>query len=267
MTALIVWLLSFITFVGMESAIVFKITKDLADSGYKLNISKYSNILDDIKGHYEDEEEKSDTLRAIISCFPLINIMYAMYTLMDYEKNKNEFFNHANTMGCIEELSIEEKREYAKNKSGFKLLLFSSKLEADLKYSLLYNYQNENESGKIYYLLNLEEKIDIVKTEGDCIKFTEEEKITLIKNYQNRIKDLVKEEYTDRINYVLDDVIDDNKELVLEKNVEDKSLESFESLTNEEQIRLLKYIRYFILKDEYDKENAKLQEAKRLIKK
>ncbi len=267
MTALIVWLLSFITFVGMESAIVFKITKDLADSGYKLNISKYSNLLDDIKGHDEEEEEKNDVLRAIISCFPFINIMYAMYTLIDYEKNKDEIFNHANTIGCIEELSTEEKREYAKNKSGFKLFLFSSKLENELKHALLYNHQNEKEKGKIYYLLNLDEKINIVKTEGDCNRYTEEEKISLIKNYQNRIKDLVRKEYTDRIYYVLDDVIDDNKELVLEKNADDRLLESFESLTNEEKIRLLKYIRYFILKDEYDKKQAKLQEEKRLIKK
>lgn len=89
-----------------------KIFKDFADAGYKFNVEKLKDIQTNIV--------PNATSNSKISMYiPFYNLYTVMQRKTTYEKNKEMIFEQYEKLGVLEEMTDEEKENYAKNPTGW----------------------------------------------------------------------------------------------------------------------------------------------------
>lgn len=83
----------------------FKLIKDIANEGYKINIDRLTEINNSITPN------KKVLLNLLI---PFWNIVYAIKNIENYKFSFNSFYSSLSVMDALEEMNDFEKKEYAK---------------------------------------------------------------------------------------------------------------------------------------------------------
>lgn len=180
MELLIFWLGTSIASVGMELANEFRMLKDVADAGYKIDIIRLSEL-----GKQLNPNASKTTLLSMI--IPVFNIMKVLENTIQYNNIRPMILDQLNIINVLEEMSEREKQEYLKNPTGLNALLIPLKLEKELEDAFVCNINPENENDKIYYKFGplLIHDIIILKTTGAASRLTIEEQKKKIIDFWN----------------------------------------------------------------------------------
>ncbi len=119
---LLLWFTTVVSSGVMEVTTSFQVMKDVADSGYKIDMKRISEFTDQMN---------SDISRMAITCLfiPFLNIIAAMKHAMDYSNNRPVFIDQFSCIDALEEMTEEEKKEYQKRPTGFHALSIFAKSE------------------------------------------------------------------------------------------------------------------------------------------
>ncbi len=144
--------------------------KDVADSGYKLDIESMSNI-------------STSKNALLIFLIPIVNIMTVFQRIIQYNNNVRPFLlDQLNVLGCIEEMTLLEKEEYNKNPTGLNAIIISLKLNKEVipVHSLTFK-DNESSSEILFRLDESTEEIKVIHANGFIEKLTIDEQEQLIR--------------------------------------------------------------------------------------
>ncbi|MCR5483378.1 MAG: hypothetical protein K6E99_03105 [Bacilli bacterium] len=110
-------LLSYPVSYAMNTINVLKVTKDVADNGYKFN-------LDNLKSLYENNAAVSEQLMKYRN-IPFINMAIALYGGISYKTNRDNILLTLNTTDCFEKMTKEEEEYYSKNPNAISAILIN----------------------------------------------------------------------------------------------------------------------------------------------
>lgn len=111
-----IWIITIITSVVWEFKNELQMFKEFADNGYKLNVDK----MKDIQTNVLPQSNSNLFLNMII---PFYNLASVIRRKSLYENNKQMIFDQYDKLGILEEMTEEEKQEYAKNPTGWNAVL------------------------------------------------------------------------------------------------------------------------------------------------
>lgn len=120
MEMLFFWFVSVLVSYGVASTMAFKMIKDLADNGYKINIDNVKKAVDSMDGQTNKNK--------LLFYIPLINIFYSFSILLKYEQSRDHVIDALRIMDTLEIMTLEEQQEYEKNPSAFRALIISAEL-------------------------------------------------------------------------------------------------------------------------------------------
>lgn len=185
MEFLLMWLGTIIASFGMEMKNEFRLFKDVADAGYKVDTKKLSEIQKQLN------PEGAKNVMISLLC-PFINIMGVFDRIVKYNSIRPFVLTQLNIMDVLDEMSEIEKEEYEKKPTGLNALLVPIKYEARLKQA---NVVSDAEDSKIYFEFDKNvNEIIILKSTGKYANLNKEEQIEIIQNVSNNMmKKIVKE--------------------------------------------------------------------------
>jgi len=122
MTILVLWLFTIIVSLGMELSNGLRLFKDVADAGYKIDITRISEL---------SEEFAPDVLKTtfIERFIPVYNIFKQFQIRLQYDNTKYLMVDQLRTVDCLVEMTEEEREEYLKNPTGLNILFIHIKSE------------------------------------------------------------------------------------------------------------------------------------------
>ena len=127
MEFLITWLSTIIAAYIMNLTLSLRIIKDIADSGYKIDIYKIREL---------QEQLNSNIVRAnkILLLIPLFNIGLILKETSQYFQIQETILDQFRVMDILIEMTNEEQEKYLKKPTGFNALLvsFKSKVEEEM---------------------------------------------------------------------------------------------------------------------------------------
>lgn len=160
MEFLFMWVGSVIASGAMEVATTFRIMKDVADSGYKIDMKRISEFNNQVNLHA--------SRMAITTMFiPVINMMQAMRHGMEYNNNRFMLIDQFATLDALEEMTEEEKREYQKKPTGFHALQIFATSEMRKDDASIMRIRKDGKECQIFFEKDPEEDITVLKVEGD----------------------------------------------------------------------------------------------------
>ena len=125
MEFLVLWLGTTAASFAMELANEFKIFKDAADAGYKINMKRLSEF----QKQLSPDATKITFLSMLI---PLYNVMSVFQRVIQYENARPMILDQLSVTGVLEEMSDYEKKEYSKRPTGLNALIVPLKAESKL---------------------------------------------------------------------------------------------------------------------------------------
>lgn len=125
MEFLVLWLGTTAASFAMELANEFKIFKDAADAGYKINIKRLSEF----QKQLSPDATKITFLSMLI---PLYNVMSVFQRVIQYENARPMILDQLSVTGVLEEMSDYEKKEYSKRPTGLNAIIVPLKAESKL---------------------------------------------------------------------------------------------------------------------------------------
>ena len=256
MKYLLMWLMTVCVSYGMELANELRYFKDIADNGYRVDFKKMNAKIRELN-------MPSPTINIRKYLIPFYNMFLTVQNTMNYINQRDMVFNSFKVLNCLEEMSEEEKREYAKKPTGLNAILIPLKMDLKLQKASKVVVRNENgEEGTIYFDFNDEKGFIILKTTGYVSKLSVDEQEKLVKMQFREIKKLIINEEYEKIKVeVLNKMNAINDAYDKADNTEDAELRR-ERVT-QELIRLRKELLESV--NEEDKEENK--EGNNLIKK
>jgi hypothetical protein len=152
MAFLITYVITIIMSYGIDVSIFGKICKDLADMGYKMDAKRYSEVTKEL---YPEQMKNSK----IIPFIPFLNVLIGLVKLDNYNRTKEEQLSSIRALACIEEMTDEEKEEYAKNpttKHALKkcVVYVGKKLMDEHDYTLVINHNDGIQSIIKYHIID-----------------------------------------------------------------------------------------------------------------
>lgn len=191
------WVGSIVLSVGVDLYNGFRMFKDAADQGYLIDIRRYSE--------YQRQMMPEGTNYSALSLLiPVMNFFTVTRNITNYNDARPFILNQLSMMDCVDEMTEEEKEKYAKNPTGVRAFYQGLKREIiALTKPLVYNIDNEEEHGAIYYKLGKKfEDIKVVKLEGDAKKYSKKEASQIVlesvrTNIVNIVQDIVKDYFPD----------------------------------------------------------------------
>lgn len=167
---IIIYILSLITSLGMNIALYFKMSKDIADQGYKIDIEKTSEFLKQFKELQQQNK--------IILFLPIVNIFAQYMALLKYVQNRYMVVDEFRVIGCLQQFTKEEEEAYNKKPTGLTAVALSIKplLNNRLNNQVIkFNY-TDPEGNKSTFLYKIEDnKVVIAKVEGYLENLSPEE--------------------------------------------------------------------------------------------
>lgn len=233
-----IWLGSCITSFGIEIATSFKMFKDVADAGYKIDIER----MDKITKILDPDSSKREFLTMLL---PVFNIMYSSFKAIGYNNAKSMLLDQLGVLDVLEEMSEIEKQEYQKRPTGLNAILVPLKSELRLAKSQLLIIIRPNFKSKIFYEIGENNDITILKVEGDALYLSLEDQKEIVFNE-------LKEEQV--INQ--SEIVESLKEPILEETKQEIEVSMLD-----EQIEDLKRIKEDLL-NKKDEENFKEEQTK-----
>ena len=152
--------------------------KDVADAGYKIRYDKLRKA---------GEEMIPDARK--ISLLGMLIPFYNMYIQIDkqmkYNYARRFLLDELSIFDSIEEMSSEELEEYSKNPTGLKAVFIGIKSEVEKEneekgIKITIKDKNSGEES-IAYIRFIDNEIKILECSGDLLKYSEEERIKIIK--------------------------------------------------------------------------------------
>ncbi len=167
MEILLIWGSTIIASIGMQTIYELKLFKDVADSGYKIDIEKLSN------NKANSDSNTKFKIATLSNLIPIYNIMLVLFKVATY--NKEYIFRSLDSSNAIIPLTDEEYNEYNQKPTGLRALKLSLKTEEDYNLAFkLTTYEGDN-MGDIYFKLDNEKiEINVVKLTGIAKTFTPE---------------------------------------------------------------------------------------------
>ena len=107
MNFLMIWSASTIVSVYTVFNQVFKMIKEFADEGYKIN----TKDVDNINNNMQNEVNNASRLSLLSMFIPIYNLFFALNFVKKYENNKDMIFMYLKSLGAIEEMEDFEKTE------------------------------------------------------------------------------------------------------------------------------------------------------------
>lgn len=182
---------TFIIFVGgtiILSAVAnrvnnYRLYKDLADGGYKLNLNKLVKIAKDIKTDddtynnqgvgikkkFNFNRNYSKEAKIVAMFIPWLNIYIVSQKIKKYNENRDSIFERLRVLGVLEEMTLEEKKRYAKHPNGYvayqiQRLPIPKKIENKI---VVLTYKDSNCTGDVIYeIRNNLEDIHVLEVTG-----------------------------------------------------------------------------------------------------
>lgn len=205
MNFLMIWSASTIVSVCTVFKQVFKMIKEFADEGYKIN----SKDIDNINNNMPDVNNSSRM--SLLSMFiPIYNLFFALSFVQKYESNKDMIFMYLKSLGIIEEMEEFEKKEYQKNPTLMNSVQVSKKYEEYLKKSFKFTINDRNTTTEFYCILENGD-LRIIKSEGFYSRYSEEK--------QKEILCAIMSEFFKKIESIYGNVEEFAKSLDGQKNV------------------------------------------------
>lgn len=153
---IIMWFITIIMSIYMSiknSALLFK---DVADAGYKIELSKIKEVYDSIGPDFDRNNK-------LIFLIPFVNLLNQVNVTIKYNDMRPFLLDELNAMNCLEEMSDLEKEKYNENKTGFTAIKISSGYY-EIGSTKIDVYIGE-EKCTVYYILQ-KDGVKIVKATG-----------------------------------------------------------------------------------------------------
>lgn len=258
MEILILWISTSIASIGMEIANELRMFKDIADEGYKIDITR----LKELGKELNPDASKTTFLSLLI---PIFNIMQVFQRTIQYNNIRHTILDQLDVLNLLDEMSEIEKQEYLKNPTGLNAFLIPMKAEIRLAKALTFKIKNENEDSEIFYEVGDSiEDITILRVNGDAAKLTVEEQKKKIIDSLTKMATLLAKEYSDKETFMND--LSNNNSIIVNKN---KETEATQKLSINDEKQSLENLKKEILTQNtdtttYTKENENI---KKLVKK
>ncbi len=136
------WITTTVTSYIMDLSLGLKLFKDLADQGYKINIERYKELM---------QELKIDNSSKIIKFIPFLNILNEMKKSYEYNQQRDMIFNSMDILDLLEEMTDLEKDEYRKKPTGWTTLILPIKVDMRLSKADKIACNIEGSKYEIYY--------------------------------------------------------------------------------------------------------------------
>lgn len=230
---LVLWIGSSIVSLCLKLKNGFRIFKDIADAGYKINLSRASEVI---------EQFNPDTLlmNRISVLIPIYNILHAFKQISEYDNIRGRAVEQLSVMGLIEEMTEEEKIEYQKKPTGLNAAFLPLKLELNqmtqeykedirLSNATKLNITDENGSSDIYFETGKShDDITILKVTGPAAELTVEEQKELIIDELKLVVNMGVNKYGDDDKFLNVASETRNLDLIYEKAEEKQNDEKYE---------------------------------------
>ncbi len=167
---LLFWIGSVVASYSMEFVNELRMVKDAADAGYKIDFKK----LDDAqKSLLPINVKKLSTLSMFL---PIVNFLTVIKNVFSYNEARPVILDQFRVMGCLEEMSDIEMKEYSKKPTGFNAMLVSYKAKAKLDKAYKLHIKDGFICGDIYYeIVGNFEDVNIVSVTGSLTRYSEKE--------------------------------------------------------------------------------------------
>lgn len=187
MNFFIMWPITIVISFIFEFKNEFKMFKDFADIGYKVNTDKLTDL--------STMSATSNALNASLTAMliPFFNIACTLARRKKYEENKELIFEQYLKLGIIEEMSDEEFEEYKKNPTGVNALMVPLKKQVydeskNISFGTITIVEPNGEESVVNIKLDLnkedkEDMIEIITSRGPISKFSKEEQKEFIREH------------------------------------------------------------------------------------
>ena len=180
MQFLFFWAQTILYSYGMDVVNNLRVFKDLADSGYKINFEKFLEVSNSLNLKYASDYENYSSNSKLTRLIPIYNMLDEFRILFYYNENREMILNQFECLGLLEEMTEFEKKEYSKNPSYLNAFLVPLVVETRIENAVRVKINVDNKFGEIFFDLDDNYNICILKTTGIASEKTEEELISLI---------------------------------------------------------------------------------------
>ncbi len=217
MEILIIWIITVIASFCLEISNDFRMFKDVADAGYKIDSKRLSELGKQLNPN-------GSKIKSLLMLIPMLNIMLVFQRAIQYNNIRPMVLDQLRVMDSLEEMSEIEKAEYQKNPTGLNALIVPLKSEIKLSKATLIKINNGNEHSVIYYEMGKTiEDITILKVIGSATRLTvEEQKKMVIEAWKNLVQAGLKK-YGDEETLI--NALKSNTSMYLSDSEEDKKYE------------------------------------------
>lgn len=230
---LVFWLASIGASFIMELASEFRLYKDVADAGYKVNIKRFNEL-----GKQFNPYATKQALLSLLLPFG-INIIMVFYRAMQYNNLRPFLIDQLSVIDALEEMTEEEKKEYSEKPTALNAILITLKPKLIVSSTQSIKINDKNGTSEIVYKMGESlENITIVEVTGPLSQLTvEEQKKEVIEAWKTLLQKGL-EKYGNK--EALFDAINNNKHIDLvnskpDNKVEDEHPQSSQDLSSNEQ--------------------------------
>lgn len=263
MEFLVLWLGTTAASFAMELANEFKIFKDAADAGYKIDIKRLSEF----QKQLSPDATKITFLSMLI---PLYNVMSVFQRVIQYENARPMILDQLSVTGVLEEMSDYEKKEYSKRPTGLNALIVPLKAESKLSKATKVTINGVFGESVVYCEIDkTSHDINILSVSGPVSRLTVEEQKekvieTMIKILRPEVGELNNKEISSE-NIKESEKLDLSDGIEIEKD-EETSLSSSPKPSISEQKQTLEKLKRELLEEQEMSKSNKTDKGPTLTK-
>lgn len=169
MEFLAIWIGTVAASFAMEMANEFRIFKDVADAGYKIDVQRLSELQKQIN----PDATKITLLSMLV---PIFNILDVFQRTIQYNNARPMLLDQLSVTGVLEEMSDYEKKEYAKKPTGLNALIVPLKSESRLSKATKITIKGVFGDSDVYFEMNDSlDDIVIINVTGPVSRLTADE--------------------------------------------------------------------------------------------
>lgn len=263
MEFLVLWLGTTAASFAMELANEFKIFKDAADAGYKIDTKRLSEF----QKQLSPDATKITFLSMLI---PLYNVMSVFQRVIQYENARPMILDQLSVTGVLEEMSDYEKKEYSKRPTGLNALIVPLKAESKLSKATKVTINGVFGESVVYCEIDkTSHDINILSVSGPVSRLTVEEQKekvieTMIKILRPEVGELNNKEISSE-NIKESEKLDLSDDIEIEKD-EETSLSSSPKTSISEQKQTLEKLKRELLEEQKMSQSNKADKGPTLTK-
>ena len=241
----------------------FKIFKDAADAGYKINMKRLSEF----QKQLSPDATKITFLSMLI---PLYNVMSVFQRVIQYENARPMILDQLSVTGVLEEMSDYEKKEYSKRPTGLNAIIVPLKAESKLSKATKVTINGVFGESIVYCEIDkTSHDINILSVSGPVSRLTVEdqkEKVieTMIKILRPEVGELSNKEISSE-NIKESEKLDLSDGIEIEKD-EETSLSSSPKPSISEQKQTLEKLKRELLEEQEMSQSNKTDKGPTLTK-